>query len=66
MDQSNYGFSCGEQYTHEDYEQCFRYCGECLHVYRTEQELVDMYNLFGHSVTDAEKIYSCPCCIHDF
>lgn len=51
----------------------FRECGECWHLYATEADLVaatnDLIAQCGFPVPaheNADKIYSCPFCIHDF
>lgn len=60
-------------------EDDFKFCYECWHVFRTEQDLVDAHNRSVREdqlyfkgtdmlvlATSADTIYSCPYCIHDF
>ena len=54
----------------------YRACLECAHIFRTEQELVDAHNAIleemkkygdvGPPATNAEEIWACPHCTHDF
>lgn len=56
--------------------QTYRVCGECGHVYDTEEALIheedqwrQRWNAQGDRwppVDDAESILSCPLCAHDF
>lgn len=54
-------------------EDDFKYCGECLHVFRTPKELVDAHMEVMKRVDPhyfvrpaATDIYLCPVCNHDF
>lgn len=55
----------------------YRYCYECGHVYKTEQELLDEFNKECKEVcnscdhkhvdkTSGVDIFFCPLCLHDF
>ena len=49
----------------------YRVCGECWHVFETEQELVDAANRWDlppgeQPFTAGEIIFACPECGHDF
>lgn len=50
----------------------YRVCGECFHVFRTEEELIERASrrwMVGadHSPTSvADSIAVCPICAHDF
>jgi hypothetical protein len=51
----------------------YRVCGECLHVFRTVEELVEVEitNFGPHSRIivggrERPKMYSCPYCTHDW
>lgn len=55
----------------------YRVCGECLHVFRTAEELLARHNqllaeFFGagypamEPATDPEQVWTCPLCAHDF
>jgi hypothetical protein len=44
-------------------------CGECFHIFRTPEELVDALMATsepGRQRPKAEDIFFCPHCIHDF
>jgi hypothetical protein len=45
-------------------------CFECGHLYQTEDELVEAYNRGGKlieaEVDNADEIYFCPYCLHNF
>lgn len=59
-------------------ENPFQVCGECMHYWATEQELVDDYNrvvdeineeekeIVCERVTSGDQVFCCPRCIHDF
>ena len=62
--------SCGLLQLDTEY---FIMCAECFHIYKTSQDLLNMHNKMLKEIdenyeteTDVNKIYSCPCCIHDF
>ncbi len=71
----DYCFSCN---AHEPLEPTYyRVCGECLHVFRTEADLLLLHNEIldelsvsavtaVKKVTSGEQVFSCPKCIHDF
>lgn len=56
----------------------YRTCGECFHVFRTEQELIEAWLATvapvihdGRptepvAIPTGEQIYACPHCVHDF
>lgn len=50
--------------------ESFIVCFECGHVYRTPQHLLEVFNREKPEEcppeTDADKIFFCPECIHDF
>jgi len=48
-------------------DNCFRVCGECMHVFATEADLIrDMWMEWGDYRHAGDQIHSCPHCIHDF
>lgn len=71
-------------YTHHQEEDVFenpyRICGECFHVYNTPESLIIAYNediteemidACGNTppiktLEEVETIFFCPVCIHDF
>jgi hypothetical protein len=71
-------YSCGVDWELERGEYFYRCCGECFHVWRTEDELrdhdFDEMLRFTKDETAirrggrraAEDIHCCPCCVHDF
>lgn len=57
----------------EPEEGAYGVCQECGHVYQTEQDLRDAYAESADwpgestdSAPEANEIYFCPLCIHDF
>lgn len=44
----------------------YRACGECFHVFRTDEELETAHEKWGTGHLDAEQIFACPLCTHDF
>jgi hypothetical protein len=59
-------YSCGK---HEPIpEKFYRLCGECFHVFVTEEELLEAdAKASGKERREhGELIQSCPLCIHDF
>ena len=48
----------------------YRECGECWHVYQTQEELQAesdaLAALFNEPTWDAETVFSCPLCGHDW
>lgn len=67
-----WGVHCFSHNVDEPHEPCFRYCGECYHVFPTEQALIDDDNAvwasYGQTVPnrDPDDIHCCPHCTHDF
>lgn len=62
---------CNIHYKHEpDQEGDYLACGECFHVFRTAEELIEEYNKdrpdFLLAITDASRVATCPHCAHDF
>lgn len=62
-------------YTHDTLEPLgadpYVVCGECLHVYRTEAELVALYNTLGfpflmRELKHGDEVTFCQFCMHDF
>lgn len=46
--------------------QVFFECFECLHVFVTEGDLIEMYNTLGVGiVSSVDAIFFCPLCLHD-
>jgi len=54
-------YSCGKKEIPA--ENDFLKCGECFHIFRTEQELIAL-DWFGPG--SPTEIYACPLCAHDF
>jgi hypothetical protein len=46
----------------DDYHACV----ECWHVYRTKEELEAAHEKWDVGHLDAEDIFACPLCTHDF
>jgi len=49
----------------------YRACAECMHVFQSAEELVEAYNrgVEEHGITpihEADLIYFCPLCTHDW
>lgn len=50
----------------------YRVCGECMHVYRTSEALLDAHTALLNRLdikwnfVRVDQIYSCPVCAHDF
>lgn len=45
----------------------YRVCGECLHAYMTDHDLMNSYNeALPQSQVTVEQIAFCPLCAHDF
>jgi len=53
-------------------ENTYRECGECWHVFQTEEQLVNARNRVweemgsSHRVVKGNEVYACPECAHDF
>jgi hypothetical protein len=48
-------------------------CGECMHAFQTESEVVDAHNVIMREVSAApvlavttSDVWACPLCTHDF
>ena len=55
------------------YTDTYRECGECWHVFQTEEDLINAALAVGypiHFTSDrpltGDTIYACPECAHDF
>jgi hypothetical protein len=48
------------------YDTSFRECGECYHVFQTEEELVEADAPLRGCRIAGDQILSCPYCAHDF
>lgn len=64
-------YGCGVTHTYQPDD--YRVCGECGHLFRTEQDLIDatkrLFVEMGFApelVTGSGGIYSCPQCTHDW
>lgn len=44
----------------------FCVCGECFHVFASAEELLNEARAFTPDITDADKVWCCPHCAHDF
>lgn len=51
----------------------FRICGECFHLFRTAEDLMQQHSLElaklkleRRTAPSVEAIYACPFCAHDF
>jgi hypothetical protein len=48
-------------------DNCYRVCGECMHAFPTEADLIrDMWMEWGDYRHAGDQVHSCPHCIHDF
>lgn len=51
------------------YTDTYRECGECWHVFQTEEDLINAAIVVGYPAEltmTGDTIYACPECDHDF